>query len=71
MNLGVNLVIWNYRGYGRSQQKCKLLRPSYLQRDGEYVMQYVQSNLVRGKVGIHGESMGGCVASYIAAKSNL
>ena len=71
INLGVNLVIWNYRGYGRSKQRCKMLRPSYMQRDGEYVMQYVQSNLVRGKVGIHGESMGGSIASHIATKSTL
>ena len=28
INLGVNLVVWNYRGYGRSKQGCKLLRIS-------------------------------------------
>ena len=71
INLGVNLVIWNYRGYGRSKQRCKMLRPTYIQRDGEYVLQYVKSNLVRGKVGVHGESMGGSVANYIATKSTL
>ena len=35
------------------------------------MLQYVKSNLVRGKVGIHGESMGGSIAAYIAMKSEL
>jgi len=70
-NLGINLVIWNYRGYGRSKQGCKLLRIQNIQKDGEYVYQYVKSNLVRGKIGIHGESMGGSIASYIAMKCDL
>ena len=35
------------------------------------MLQFVQSNLVSGKVAIHGESMGGCVASYVASLANL
>ena len=40
-------------------------------RDGEKVFQYVKSNLVTGKVGIHGESLGGCVSSYVAKKCQV
>jgi hypothetical protein len=41
-------------------------------RDGEKVYQYVKSSLnITGKVGIHGESLGGCVASYVAKKNKL
>jgi hypothetical protein len=35
-------------------------------KDGEKVFQYVKSNLISGKLGVHGESLGGSVASYIA-----
>ena len=68
-SLGVNLVIWNYRGYGRSQGGH--ISPTAIMRDGEKVYQYVKSNMVTGKVGIHGESLGGCVASYIAKKCQV
>lgn len=40
-------------------------------RDGEKVCQYVRSNLVQEKIGIHGESLGGMVASYIAKKCKV
>jgi hypothetical protein len=31
----------------------------------------VKSNFVNGKIGIHGESLGGCVASYVAKKCEV
>lgn len=31
-------------------------------------MQYVKSNLVNGSVGVHGVSLGGSIASFIASK---
>ena len=40
-------------------------------KDGEKVCQYVKSNLDSWKIGVHGESLGGCVASYIAKKCNV
>ncbi|CDW73862.1 UNKNOWN [Stylonychia lemnae] len=68
-NLGVNIVIWNYRCYGRSQKGS--ISPTAIMRDGEKVCQYVRSNLISGKLAIHGESLGGCVASYIAKKCKV
>jgi predicted alpha/beta-fold hydrolase len=66
-SLGVNLVIWNYRCYNRSQSSS--ISPSGIMKDGEKVYQYLKSNMVTGKIGIHGESLGGCVASYVAKKN--
>lgn len=40
-------------------------------KDGEKVCHYVKSNLAQGKLGVHGESLGGCVASYIAKKCKV
>jgi hypothetical protein len=68
-NLGVNLVVWNYRCYGRSQGGS--ISPTAIMKDGEKVYQYVKSNLVTGKIGIHGESLGGCVAPYVAKKCQV
>lgn len=68
--LGVNLVIWNYRGYGRSQGSG--ISPTAIMKDGEKVFQHVRSSLgVTGKIGVHGESLGGCVASYIGKKCQV
>lgn len=39
-----------------------------LQQDGEHVAKYVKSALVTGKVGVHGVSLGGSIASHIANK---
>ena len=40
-NLGINLVIWNYRSYGRSQSGH--ISPTAIMKDGEKVFQYVKS----------------------------
>ena len=39
-----------------------------LQADGEHVTKHVKSYLVSGKIGVHGVSLGGSVASHIASK---
>ncbi len=38
------MVVWNYRGYGRSQCK-KSMSPTNIMKDGEKVCHYVKSNL--------------------------
>lgn len=68
--MGVNVVVWNYRGYGRSTGG-RTISPTAIMKDGEKVYQYVRSNLVQGKLGVHGESLGGCAASYIARKCKV
>lgn len=39
--------------------------------DGEDVVDFLRKNLSNGKVGVHGESLGGMVASHLAKKCNL
>lgn len=62
---GMNLFLWNYRGYGRSEGYPT---PANLLLDGEQVVKYLRE--VRGvkKLIIHGESLGGAVAVHLARK---
>lgn len=66
--LGLNVVLWNYRGYGRSKGSPDIKR---LQIDGEIIVHYLRSELKLNKIGVHGESLGGCIACYLAKKCNL
>lgn len=67
---GVNMVVWNYRSYGRTSPKS--LTPLNIMKDGEKVLQHVKSNLgLEGKIAVHGESLGGCVSSYIGMKCQV
>ena len=70
-----NVFIWNYRGYGESQQA--MLSPNYTlseQRvDAERVMQFLVNRIrVKGKIGVYGRSIGGIAAAHLSNKfSNL
>lgn len=60
---GVNIVLWNYRGYGRTKGRPT---PTRLKQDGVAIAEYLKR--VRGveRLGVHGESMGGMVAAHVA-----
>lgn len=65
MNLGCNVVIWNYRGYGCAKGTPS---PKTLQEDGQALYEYVRKTLhITGKIGVYGRSLGGIVATHIAA----
>lgn len=66
--LGLNVFIWNYRGYGRSEGSPDIKR---LRIDGEIIVHYMRSQLKLGKIAVHGESLGGCIACYLAKRTNL
>jgi len=71
VNLGINLVIWNYRGYGRSQGR-RTLGPTSNMKDGLKIFEFMKnSQMAQGKLGVHGESLGGSIASYIARHSQV
>lgn len=57
--LGINVMLWNYRGYGRSESYSDM--PS-IARDAEYVLAYVKDTLKSEKIGVHGQSLGGSIA---------
>lgn len=68
---GYNIVVWNYRGYGRTKRGWCNFSMQTMQKDGLAVVKHVKENVVSGKVGVHGVSLGGSIANYIASKLKL
>lgn len=63
MNHGMNVVVWNYRGYGCSKGTPD---PYNIKRDGESVLEFCVKTLqLKGKIGIYGRSLGGIVACHL------
>ncbi len=65
--LGVNLFIFDYRGFGRSEGKST--SEAGLLQDGEAALNYVLSRpeVIADSVGYYGYSLGAVVAIYLAA----
>ncbi len=68
----INVVCWNYRGYGESSiGMLDFLNPMKAKIDAERVLaRAVQLTKVRGKIGVFGRSIGGITACHLAAKYN-
>lgn len=68
--LGVNALLIEYRGYGRSTGKIKKEEDIYT--DGETAYKYLTStlNIPENKIIIWGWSMGGAVATEISTRHN-
>jgi len=62
---GINVILWNYRGYGRSGGNPK---PELLLSDGELIVKYLREECKVSKLILHGESLGGAIATRLAAK---
>ena len=67
---GVNLVMWNYRGYGRSGGSPNLGR---VKKDGEALVRHLRGGrAARCRVlGVHGESLGGSIACHLARHAEV
>ena len=65
MDQHINLLLFDYRGYGRSKG-----RPSQfgLYEDGDSVYRYLSQRVDPDRIIVWGESLGGAVATYIASK---
>lgn len=67
LSLGFDVFYYNYRSYGRSEGN---LSPSSLKEDSLLVFKYIQAlyknNNVPVKIIVHGQSIGGMIASHIA-----
>lgn len=65
--LGLDVFIFDYRGYGRSQGRPSE-KGTYL--DGEGAWQYltIERNIDPGNIILFGRSLGGAIASYLAEK---
>ena len=69
------MLLWNYRGYGRSRSTgacgnsayAKLPSPEIIRDDAESILRYLRQQIgVRGKIGIYGRSLGGIAASHLS-----
>ena len=68
LSLGLNIVLWNYRGYGRSQGYPDM--PS-LATDGEYVLKHFREYKQIEKIGVHGQSLGGSIAARLGKNTDF
>lgn len=64
--LGFDVCVFNYRGYGES---TGVPTPYRMKRDGASIVEYLVEKKQVEKLIVHGESIGGMVASYIASHS--
>mmetsp|Transcript_11462 Transcript_11462/g.22508 ORF Transcript_11462/g.22508 Transcript_11462/m.22508 type:complete len:695 (+) Transcript_11462:675-2759(+) len=60
---GLNVFMWNYRGYGLSTGHPS---PKRLQQDAVIIANYLKREKGVEKLGVHGESLGGCIATHVA-----
>jgi hypothetical protein len=63
ISLGINVFLWNYRGYGRSGGSPS---PENLKQDGQAVVEYLRNTKNARILGVHGESLGGIIAVHLA-----
>lgn len=65
--LGVNVLLFDYRGYGRSEGAPS---EAGLQRDAEAAWAHLtqQRRLAPADIVVHGQSMGGAFAAWLAAR---
>jgi len=66
----MNVVCWNYRGYGESTLgNFQNLDPYMSKRDVERVLAFAVNKLgLKGKIGVYGRSIGGLTACHLANK---
>ena len=58
-------MAWNYRGYGDTPGSPN---PYNIKVDGESILYFLINELqISGKIGVYGRSLGGVVATHIAA----
>lgn len=66
---GINVFIWNYRGYGRSKGKPS---PEFLKHDIKCVFYFLINEIkVTGKIGVYGRSLGGIPSCHISPYVDL
>lgn len=65
----INVICWNYRGYGESTISWfDFLSPSKSKRDAERVIEgSIDFLKLKGKIGVYGRSIGGITANHLAA----
>jgi len=59
-------MLWNYRGYGRSTGR---ITPKNIKSDTYAISSYLKEKRRVQRLGVHGESLGGAAACYLANKN--
>ena len=63
VDYGINVFLWNYRGYGDRKGFVDFLN---MQTDVECIAEFLKNKYKNCKIGVHGISIGGIPASYLA-----
>ena len=69
LNKGINVIVWNYRGYGRSPARgcCRGPHPINITEDAVCVLKYLKDQMgLTGRIGVYGRSLGGIATAYLA-----
>ncbi|CAD8102833.1 unnamed protein product [Paramecium primaurelia] len=66
--LKFNIILWNYRGFGESTGNISV---ENCIEDGRFVAEYFKNKYNIKTLGVHGQSLGGMVASEVAYKMKL
>ena len=66
ISLGIDMCVWNYRGYGRSKGSPSA---DALRTDGQSLYNFLSKVKMYEKIGLHGESIGAMVASHLARRN--
>lgn len=59
----IDVFLWNYRGFGKSTGRPTI---ENIIEDGKVIVNYLRNERHVAKLGIHGESLGGCIAIHLA-----
>jgi uncharacterized protein len=66
---GINVFVWNYRGYGRSKGTPN---PASFEIDIKSVINFLRNEIkVTGKIGVYGRSLGGIAASIASEMCDM
>ena len=67
--MGVNCFLFDYRGYGNSQGKPSE-KGTYMDADAAWDWLTMKKGIEPENIIIFGRSLGGCIAAYLASKTN-
>nr|CCA22017.1 conserved hypothetical protein [Albugo laibachii Nc14] len=62
---GCDVLVYNYRGYGRNKGHPQ---PALNNADALAIIAHIKALQTYSKIGVHGESIGGLVATYVASQ---
>lgn len=69
LNKQINVLLWNYRGYGRTKGKPT---PENICQDIDQVFHFLKSRVgVKGKIGVYGRSLGCIAAIHIKEHADM